>query len=89
MRRIVTWTLLPLVALALAAGCRTPHLGEEYGYVSRRAFEAQASSRTSEAPGPLDAKDVKEIMAKHHATDTQGMPPQGQGAPPQPMPELR
>jgi len=73
------------VALILAAaGCRSAHLSDDFGVLTRRAFDAQATRRTSEAPGPRDAKDVKQIMERHHSADVAGAPPpQGPGLPPQ------
>lgn len=61
-----------VISLASAAGCGRAHLGPRFGDRYRAAFEAQAESRQSEEPGPLDAHDAKGILARHRGVKGAG-----------------
>ena len=56
--------LIACALAALAAGCRTPHLGDSTGEAYRGALNAQRDS-DAEAPAGLDATDAHTVLNKH------------------------
>lgn len=58
--------------LAGAAGCRTPHLDDDYGKAHREAFHVQAVRKTATAPAPRDARDAEKVLRAHRGQQRGG-----------------
>ena len=56
--------LFAVAMLALAAGCRHTHLGDDTGVAYRDAIQAQRESDAEEID-PMDARDAKKVLSRH------------------------
>lgn len=71
-------TILFCAACAVLFGCRTPHLGSDFGTRYREALAAQ-TEKPAEGPAPLDAEDAASVLSQHRAAA--GVPRSGPTAP--------
>ena len=85
MTNATTRLLILCAVLGAAAGCRTPHLGDEYGKAHREAFHVQAVRKTATAPAPRDARDAEKVMRAHRGQQRGGAAPQQGGFVLQPL----
>jgi hypothetical protein len=52
--------------LLFSSGCRTSHLGDEFGVRVRAALNAQTTLKPGEPEQTLDAMDARNIVTAHH-----------------------